>query len=184
MSIRHRAVALLVGFLAVGFLIGGGIAEADKKADQPAVENKSVEKEVAQKEAKGKVEKQEAEEELTALQKLMRKKLDSSQKILEGLAIEDFDLIQKGADELGNLTKAEEWRVSNDMMYRQYSQEFRSKAFQASRMAKKSNLEGAALSYVQVTLSCVECHKWVRAVLLADDGLRDIGAHQKLAGVR
>lgn len=194
MNLRHRGVvAFLAALLAAGLIVGASIAEADKSPAKPTAKkqiadkaDKGIAKKAAKQESKAEKapQKEEAEEELTELQKLMRKKLDSSLKMLEGLAVEDFDLIKQGADELGDITKAEQWRVSNDAMYRQHSQEFRSKAFQASRMAKKSNLEGAALSYVQVTLSCVECHKWVRAVLLADTDLKDIGAKSKLAGVR
>jgi hypothetical protein len=32
------------------------------------------------------------------------------------------------------------------------------------KMAKDKNLDGAALAYVQLTMSCVNCHKYVREI--------------------
>ena len=109
--------------------------------------------------------------EKTPLQKFMRAKLGGSSQILEGLVTEKFDLIQKGTTELGRISSAAKWRVSNDAMYRQYSNEFQQKVSRLEEMAKAKKLDGAALAYIEVSMSCIECHKWVRAVLIAENGL-------------
>lgn len=34
--------------------------------------------------------------------------------------------------------------------------------------AKKKNIDGAALAYMETTMKCVSCHKYVRAVRLTE----------------
>ena len=139
------------------------------------------------------IEKKSQKTKQTKLQKLMRGKLDAANKILEGLTTEDFELVGKGSDALTKISSHEAWRVSNDTMYRQQSIEFQSMVKRLSRAAKDEKLDTAALAYVQVTISCIDCHKWVRAVLIADnekanattpvdldralDGIRTTNAH-------
>ena len=102
-----------------------------------------------------------------ALKALMTKKLESSQKVLEGLAINDFDKIGKNADELIRISKAAEWRVLKTPQYEVHSNEFRRTAETLAKMADGKNLDGAALAYVELTLTCVKCHKHVREVRMA-----------------
>lgn len=102
------------------------------------------------------------------LSDFMREKLAASNSILEGLATEDFKLIQDGAAKLQDLSQAEKWRISNDVMYKQHSSEFTRVAAQLQKQAKEGNLEGSALSWLQATMSCIECHKFVRSTLIAE----------------
>lgn len=97
----------------------------------------------------------------------MRAKLQQSQKVIEGLAVEDFDMIAKSAQEMSLLSRAEEWQVLATPEYAQHSMEFRRSADALTEAAKKKNLDGAALQYVDVTLKCVSCHKYVRRVRAA-----------------
>jgi len=43
-----------------------------------------------------------------------------------------------------------------------YSNEFRRNAASLVQKAKEKNLDGAALAYVDMTLTCVKCHKHMR----------------------
>jgi len=95
---------------------------------------------------------------------LMQKKLLHSQKILEGLALNDFDNIAKNADDLIDISKATEWRVLKTPRYEIYSADFQRTAERLIKAAKDKNLEAAALSYVELTLNCVKCHQHVREV--------------------
>lgn len=97
----------------------------------------------------------------------MRAKLTHSQKILEGLAMEDFDLIAKHSQDLSLLSQAATWQVLQTAEYRDRSTEFRRSADALTEAAKKKNLEAAALAYVDVTMKCVNCHKYVRHVRMA-----------------
>ena len=102
------------------------------------------------------------------INKFMRAKLGAAQLVLEGLALEDYDKISEGTDTLSKLSSSEKWRVSEDPLYSQHTTEFLKIARKMKGEATKKNLDGVALNYVQLTLSCVECHRFVRTVLLAD----------------
>ena len=95
---------------------------------------------------------------------LMRKKLSHSQKVLEGLALADFKKIASNAEDLIDISKAAEWRAVKSARYEVYSNEFRRVADRLIEKAKEKNIDGAALAYVELTLTCVRCHKHVREV--------------------
>jgi hypothetical protein len=97
----------------------------------------------------------------------MRKKLESSQSVLEGLALEDFDLIAKGAKELKTTSAAAEFMVIHDPLYTEYADDFRRVVEKMGKAAKEKRIDGATLAYMDMTMSCVECHKYVRNVLIA-----------------
>jgi hypothetical protein len=101
------------------------------------------------------------------VRELMHKKLTNSQKILEGIAIQDFDKVRDGADELVLISKAVSWRVFKTPQYELHSNDFRRSAETLSKMAAGKNTDGAALAYVDMTLTCVKCHKYVREVRMA-----------------
>ena len=97
----------------------------------------------------------------------MRAKLLHSQKILEGLTTENYDLMAKHAQEISLLSQASTWQVLQTPEYRDRSTEFRRSADALTEAARKKNLEAAALAYVDVTLKCVNCHKYIRKVRMA-----------------
>ena len=59
---------------------------------------------------------------------LMRKKLQQSQKVLEGIALNDFDKIVQHADELILISKETEFKVMKTPQYELYTNEFRRNA--------------------------------------------------------
>ena len=97
----------------------------------------------------------------------MRAKLDHSKKLLEGLVTEDFVLIAKESQELSLLSQATNWQVLQTEEYLEQSGEFRRTADALTEAARNKNLDGAALRYVDLTMKCVNCHKYVRKVRLA-----------------
>jgi hypothetical protein len=103
-------------------------------------------------------------EEQKDLKEMMQRKLKFAQKVLEGVAIKDFDLIVTNADELVQVSKEAQWRVLKTPEYDRFSNDFRRNAELLIRQAKDRNLDGAALAYVDLTLNCVKCHKYVREV--------------------
>ena len=103
-----------------------------------------------------------ADDKPDAKAKLMQRKLAESQKVLEGLALNDFEKIAKHAEELIEISKLAGWRVVKTPRYELYSNDFRRTAEDLVQKAKDRNLDGAALSYVELTLTCVKCHKHVR----------------------
>jgi hypothetical protein len=93
---------------------------------------------------------------------LMRRKLAEAQKVLEAIALQNFDDIASHAEELIEISKEVRWKVLDTPLYQRYSSEFRDTAGELVKHARKKNLDGAALSYVDLTLTCVKCHKHVR----------------------
>lgn len=94
----------------------------------------------------------------------MRAKLEHSQKVLEGLTLEDYDKIAKHAQEMSLLSQAATWQVLQTPEYHDRSVEFRRTVDGITEAARKKNLEAAALAYVDATMKCVSCHKYVRKV--------------------
>ena len=97
----------------------------------------------------------------------MKAKLKHSQEVLKGLATEDFDLIAKNSQAMGLLCQDELWQVLQTPEYRARSAEFQRSVEAVTEAARKKNLEAATLGYVDVTLKCVNCHKYVRKVRMA-----------------
>lgn len=101
----------------------------------------------------------------------MRLKLEHSQKILEGIVMEDYALVEKNAQSLSLLSQAATWQVLQTPDYLQHSGEFRRAANAVTNAARDKNIDGAALAYLEMTMKCVNCHKYVRNVRMADAGL-------------
>ncbi|MCA8996715.1 MAG: hypothetical protein KDA80_07015 [Planctomycetaceae bacterium] len=102
------------------------------------------------------------------LRDFMRVKLKASNQILEGLAVEDMELVQSGAQTLSRMSVAEKWRMYNDAMYRQFSSEFQRNTKELQEAAKEGQLDAAALKWVATTMSCIECHRYVRHHLVVE----------------
>jgi hypothetical protein len=96
--------------------------------------------------------------------RLMQRKLEHSQKVLEGIALADYKLIEKNAEELLEVSKQAGFKVLNTPGYEMHGNEFRRQAEALIKNAKDKNIDGAALTYVELTLTCVKCHKHVREV--------------------
>src|SRR5262245_58710790 len=95
---------------------------------------------------------------------LMEKKLVSAQKVLEGLAKNDLEAVRENAGILNDLSKQAAWKMVETPRYEVYSEEFQRITLKMMNQAKERNLDGAALSYVDMTLMCVKCHQHVREV--------------------
>jgi hypothetical protein len=98
---------------------------------------------------------------------LMQRKLKYAQNVLEGIALNDFEKIGQNGEDLIRVSKLAEWKILKTPQYELYSNEFRRSADALATRAKEKNLDGAALAYVEMTLTCVRCHKHVREVRMA-----------------
>ena len=92
----------------------------------------------------------------------MRAKLTHMQKVLEGLLTEDFDEIVKHAQKMSLLTQALGWQTLEGTEYTQRSTDFRRSVEKLTQEAKKKNLDGVSLAYIDITIKCLQCHKYVR----------------------
>lgn len=95
------------------------------------------------------------------ISEFMQAKLDNSKEVLEGLVTEDYDQIQKAAKKLIEMSNATQWQVVEGPLFAQQSAEFRSAAKELQTYAEKKNIDGASLSYLHLTMTCIACHKQI-----------------------
>lgn len=100
---------------------------------------------------------------------LMRAKLASTQRIVDGLVSKDFNDIAKGADEIMKICKAEEWEARQDDVYGHHRRELMLQAEKISAAAQRENLDGAAYSFIHSLTTCISCHEYCRDVLKIAD---------------
>jgi hypothetical protein len=94
----------------------------------------------------------------------MADKLKNGQLLLEGMALGDFDKISRSAERLIQISKTAEWFVYRTPRYELHTNEFRRAAETVIQKARDRNLDGVALAYFDMTMSCVRCHQNVREV--------------------
>lgn len=97
----------------------------------------------------------------TARAKIMEKKLKFSKEILEAVVKEDFPEMSANAEGLLELAKTQ-WIENDTPEYRSQLKDFWIVLEGLKSSAKEKNGDGATLAYVQMTLSCVKCHKYLR----------------------
>ena len=94
----------------------------------------------------------------------MKKKLVYSQQVLAGLASGDFDAIVANAQSMRNLSTVEGFIRGQTPGYRTQLQIFDEANAEIIRQAQKDNVDGVALAFTQLTISCVNCHKHLREI--------------------
>ncbi len=92
----------------------------------------------------------------------MRAKLDHAQHVIEGLAMEDYQTIYRAAHDLALASQASAWEVLLTEEYSRQSADFRRSCEALRAAARDENLDAAALAWMEVTMKCVQCHKYVR----------------------
>jgi len=94
----------------------------------------------------------------------MKEKLGASQNILGGLTKADFDAIRLNAESMLFVGYLEKWVRADTPEYKNMMRDFEFANKALVHASREKNLDGATLAYVQLTLSCVNCHKVVRDV--------------------
>jgi hypothetical protein len=95
----------------------------------------------------------------------MRRKLEYSKLVLEGLTREDFPKIVKNAKALKAMSEAADWAemdLPNPKFYASSSMEFRRLTDLLVEKAHEKNLDGSTLTFTQLTVNCVDCHTHIR----------------------
>ena len=92
----------------------------------------------------------------------MKQKLAYSQRILNGLATEDFAMIEENATAMKGLSRIERFVRGKTEGYRTHLKTFEFATNELIRNSEQQNLDGATLAFTQLTISCVNCHKEIR----------------------
>ena len=97
-----------------------------------------------------------------ATQTFMRQKLMWSQAVLEGLALEKFELVSQNAVRMREMTRSNQWFTLKQPDYLARTTNFQNSVDALYMAAVDKNLEAATEAYTKVARNCVECHRLVR----------------------
>lgn len=96
-----------------------------------------------------------------AVDRIMQKKLVVTQTILEAVVTSRWADLEARSRDLEDLTNDPAWRVLTAPEYATHSNSFRQSVRALHDAAAKRDLEAAPRAYVEVTLSCVGCHRYL-----------------------
>jgi len=106
---------------------------------------------------------------------VMHEKLDHAQKILEAVVTSDWVALETHSRQLEQLTNDPRWIVLRYPEYARHSAQFVRAIRALHDAAARRDLEATPQAYVAVTLSCVDCHRYLareRIALIRTDGRR------------
>lgn len=98
-------------------------------------------------------------------QNLMKAKRGYAHRLLDAVVAQDFDAVRDEAFRLKAVAETGDWNVLDTTEYVRESQAFIRATERLLDTAKERNGDAVALAYMDVTLSCIHCHRYVKANL-------------------
>ena len=102
------------------------------------------------------------------LNRLMAQKLVQTQEILKAVVTSDWVALETHSRELERLTRDPRWMVLRYHEYARHSDAFVRAIQQLHRAAAQRDLEATPRAYIEVTLRCVDCHRYLARERLAE----------------
>ena len=102
--------------------------------------------------------------------RVMREKLQHSQRILGAVATSDWTLLQREAQALTAITKSPTWTELMTPELRPYASGFQKALEELSKAADRHDYDTAGVSYSTMTTACFACHKHVMNSRIAGTG--------------
>jgi hypothetical protein len=96
------------------------------------------------------------------VEKVMELKLDYTHKVLENIIKQDFIKLEELSFQLVVLTGTEDWKVIRTEEYNRYTADFVGAVEALKEAREHRDINESAKAYNDMTLSCVQCHKYVR----------------------
>jgi hypothetical protein len=93
---------------------------------------------------------------------LMRAKAGYAHRLLDAIVMEDYDAAREQAFRLKAVAETGDWKVLDTPEYVEESEAFIRATERLVEAAANRNGDGAALAYMDVTLRCVHCHRYLR----------------------
>lgn len=99
---------------------------------------------------------------------VMQAKLIHSQKVMEGLVTQDFDMIEAAAGALSEISLtpppdlAKTGDKTDEQVYEHFRMEFARLAGQLKGHARREELEATAWVQQNMTATCIACHEYIR----------------------
>jgi hypothetical protein len=94
---------------------------------------------------------------------LMKAKTGYAHRLLDAVVLQDYDTIRDQAFRLKAVAETGDWNVLDTPEYARESEAFIHAAESLETAAGKRDGEAAALAYMDVTLKCVQCHRYMKA---------------------
>jgi hypothetical protein len=102
-----------------------------------------------------------------ALNRVMRTKLEHSQQILGAVVTSNWAELQRHGEGLQRAAQDPAWAVLTTPEYVRQTTAFLRASEDLVDAAKRRDLEAAPLAYVSLTMSCVQCHRHVARMRIA-----------------
>ncbi|MFN7289601.1 MAG: hypothetical protein ACK5YR_06890 [Pirellula sp.] len=96
------------------------------------------------------------------MNEFMLRKLDLAKDMLEGLTTNNMDKVTQSAQGLSVLSIESAWNVITTEEYLDMSEDFRHSLSTIRNGAKSGNVDRATLGYINMTVQCVECHRFLK----------------------
>ncbi len=94
---------------------------------------------------------------------LMKAKAGYAHRLLDAVVLGELETVRDQAFRLKAVAETQDWNVMSTPEYVRETDAFIRAADRLLQAATSKSTEAAALAYVEVTLSCVHCHRYVRA---------------------
>lgn len=98
----------------------------------------------------------------------MREKLGHTQKILEAVVTSDWTSLESHSRDLERLIQDPRWTVLRYPEYARHSAAFARSVQDLRLAAVQRDLEKSPKAYIAVTLECVECHRYLARMRIAE----------------
>jgi len=93
----------------------------------------------------------------------MRQKLGYSEKIVEGITLENYSLVISNAAQLRIMTQSNAWMEVKHPVYLEKTDHFQADVTTMLDAARATNTPALLQAYTQVTADCVDCHQTFRS---------------------
>ena len=103
-----------------------------------------------------------------SLGELMREKLMHAETLVGAVVLGNHGQTAQSAAELVRLSEATTWSPLQTPQYLNQASQFRVAAQTLADEARARDIDGVSLAYMEMTLSCVQCHKHVRGARLGN----------------
>jgi hypothetical protein len=106
---------------------------------------------------------QQQQQQRSQMNAFMLRKLDLAKDMLEGLTTNNMDKVTQSAQGLSALSIESAWNVVTTEEYLDMSEDFRHSLSMIRNGAKSGNVDRATLGYINMTVQCVECHRFLKS---------------------
>ena len=101
------------------------------------------------------------------LNRVMRAKLEHAQQILGDVVTSNWSGLERHSQELRRAAQDPAWAVLTTPEYVRQTAAFLRASEDLLEAAKRHDLEAAPLAYLSLTMSCVQCHRYVARTRIA-----------------